>query len=277
MLLHRVLTALFLEGLLLTLLFAFTHLRWFEIVLSCVFLLMMWEWNNIAGIKNYVARVAYTCTVFAIAAVLCFPVAKPQFFWVFPSLSLLAWLYYLGWFFSYPKMISWKFMPVRLVVGVLGLAFPMYCFCIITNSGLPHGSWLIFAPIMVVAAMDVGSYFSGQWWGATPLAAHISPKKTIGGLIGGTITSLCVALVFAWGWVHYTENLAEAVYLFLALLVTLPFAVGGDLLISMFKRYSGIKDTGNILPGHGGMLDRLDGVIAALPPYVLVLLTSGLV
>lgn len=276
MLLPRVLTAFLLQGLLVSTLFVFGHLRWFEPLLWCVFLLLMWEWGNVVGLKHKLLQATNTLVLAALGVMLYFSMQGDNTLWWLLLTATLTWFLYVPWLLNYPRIGAWQFMGVRLALGALIIVSALYGFFIIVRVGFPHGSWMIFAVTMVVAALDVGSYFSGKWWGKTPMASKISPNKTIGGLIGGVVTALCMALLFAWGWWHYTGQAKEALYFMLAMTVTLPFGIGGDLLISLFKRYMKIKDTSNILPGHGGMLDRLDGVVAALPPYVLVLLMTGL-
>ena len=137
----------------------------------------------------------------------------------------------------------------------------------------PEGSWLILLLLLTVWAADTGAYFAGKTFGKNKLAPHISPGKTREGLLGGLIAAPLVALLAA--------NLmplanVDSGKIFMLSLVTALVSVGGDLMISLHKRTSGFKDSSNLLPGHGGVLDRIDSLIAAAPFFALGLLVSGL-
>jgi phosphatidate cytidylyltransferase len=129
-----------------------------------------------------------------------------------------------------------------------------------------QGPWLILLLLLIVWAADTGAYFAGKTFGKRKLAPHISPGKTIAGLLGG----LLLAAVIAWlanQWMLLpTISSAEVIGLSL---ITVLVSVGGDLMVSLHKRTSGFKDSGNILPGHGGVLDRLDSLLAAAPVFAL--------
>lgn len=135
------------------------------------------------------------------------------------------------------------------------------------------GAWLILLLLLIVWAADTGAYFAGKTFGKNKLAAKISPGKTREGLYGGLILAPMVALLAA-NLMPITK--INNIWLILLSLVTVLVSVGGDLLISLHKRTSGFKDSGNLLPGHGGVLDRLDSLLAAAPFFALGLLVSGL-
>ncbi|RYZ95959.1 MAG: hypothetical protein EOO68_17675 [Moraxellaceae bacterium] len=116
---------------------------------------------------------------------------------------------------------------------------------------------------------NIGGYFSGRRFGKHKLAPSVSPGKTLEGFAGGLLSNLILVGMIA----YLTGN---NVWLLLAIVVpTSLFSVLGDLLESMVKRYAGVKDSGVILPGHGGILDRVDSVTAAAPVFALALLASG--
>ena len=136
----------------------------------------------------------------------------------------------------------------------------------------PHSSLLIIYVMLVVWGADTGAYFAGRKWGNKKLAPNVSPGKSWAGFWGGLASSqtLVVVIWFIWGQGH----LALPAVMAIALLTSLA-SVLGDLLESMVKRHSGVKDSGTILPGHGGMMDRMDSITAAAPVFTLGLLLAG--
>jgi phosphatidate cytidylyltransferase len=128
---------------------------------------------------------------------------------------------------------------------------------------LPQGEWLIFFLLLVTWASDTGAYYIGTLYGRHHLAPRISPKKTVEGLVGGLIGAIIVAYVARW-W--FLPELAGLDCLVLAILLTIA-GLWGDLTESTLKRSAGMKDSGGILPGHGGMLDRLDSLLFAAPAF----------
>jgi len=148
-------------------------------------------------------------------------------------------------------------------VGVLG-SFALFMVSP-HNVGHKHGLAYVMGAILLTVANDSGALFIGRWLGKRPLNARLSPNKTIEGTIGGTVLTLLVGAVVLprihpWTMTHGVECA-------LALAVVVPM---GDLFESMFKRTLGVKDLGHLLPGHGGMLDRVDGLLFALPTMYLM-------
>ncbi len=134
---------------------------------------------------------------------------------------------------------------------------------LVSTRALPAGEWMVLFVALVTWAADTGAYYIGSLWGRHPLAPRISPKKSIEGLAGGLALSVAVALV-ARAWFLSDFSIAEAVALGALLTVAGLF---GDLCESAIKRSAGVKDSGGILPGHGGMLDRLDSLLFAAPVF----------
>jgi phosphatidate cytidylyltransferase len=135
------------------------------------------------------------------------------------------------------------------------------------------GAWLILLLLLIVWAADTGAYFAGKMFGHRKLAPQISPGKTVAGLLGGLLLAPLIAMPAA-KLMPITD--IEPIRLISLSLVTALISVGGDLLISMHKRVSGFKDSGQLLPGHGGILDRLDSLLAAAPFFAIGLLLAGL-
>jgi len=130
---------------------------------------------------------------------------------------------------------------------------------------------LVFLLILIWLA-DIGAYFSGRHWGRVKLAPQVSPGKTREGVYGAMVGAVICGLILAW-WQHWTP--AGYLYAVVLCLITALVSVLGDLLVSMLKRLRGVKDSGNLLPGHGGLLDRIDSLTAASPLFLAGLILWG--
>jgi phosphatidate cytidylyltransferase len=151
-------------------------------------------------------------------------------------------------------------------VGVFGA----YAALLVSPINYPnkHGLAFLIAAILVTVANDVGALFTGRAFGRHPLAPNISPGKTIEGLVGGAVASVLVAVAILPEMSPWSGHYRDALIVGVALAIVVPI---GDLFESMVKRTLGVKDMGELLPGHGGMLDRVDGLLFALPTmYYLV-------
>jgi phosphatidate cytidylyltransferase len=158
----------------------------------------------------------------------------------------------------------------KLAAGALSV-IPAWCALAWIHASQPNGHRWLLTALAIVWAADSGAYFAGRklggkLFGGRKLAPRISPNKTLEGLGGGVIAGIAVGIVFAL-IAGATANQLPAVALvaFAAVL----FSVVGDLFESLLKRHAGVKDSGNLIPGHGGILDRIDGVLAALPVFAL--------
>ena len=147
-----------------------------------------------------------------------------------------------------------------------GAAVLWLAWCAAVWLRVEHGAGVALGALAVVWAADSGAYFAGKRFGKRRLAPAISPGKTVAGLVGGVAAALAVAALLAWA----AADAAHTRWWLAAALVAALFSVVGDLYESSLKRRAGVKDSGGILPGHGGILDRIDGLIAALPPFAVV-------
>jgi len=134
---------------------------------------------------------------------------------------------------------------------------------LVTIRLLPQGEWLLFFLLLVTWAGDTGAYYAGTLCGQHAIAPRISPKKTIEGLVGGLLGALMIAYLARW-W--FLSDFSGVDCIVLAILLTLA-GLWGDLAESAVKRSVGVKDSGGLLPGHGGMLDRLDSLLFAGPAF----------
>ena len=188
-------------------------------------------------------------------------------------LGLLFWLISLLFLFGYPEnSVLWNDESKIALMGVLVLV-PAFVGIVVLKYLVPSG-YLVLALVILVAAVDVGAYVVGVNFGSRKLAVKLSPKKSWEGVWGGTFACFFVASLFVWLMHNNLQTLsAMQIIALLALSVGVTFfSVVGDLIESMLKRNCEIKDSGALLPGHGGVLDRVDGLVAATPLFVLTMM-----
>ena len=241
----RTLTGLGLVALALVALAFGGFLFWLLVVTAGVF--MMAEWSDLHGADPKTKRLGqYVLSV--PLAIMCPLAAGPDFF----ALGLLA-----GAFF-FLTIISRR---PQLGLGVLYCGLPIYALLLIRHEpdGLRNALWAL----SLVWATDIGAYFAGRSIGGPKLAPRISPNKTWAGLIGGIVLATIVAAAM-----HQIYLLPLRFVLATPLLAIL--AQAGDLYESHLKRRAGVKDSGSVIPGHGGFLDRLDGVVPVMPVAALL-------
>ena len=166
---------------------------------------------------------------------------------------------------------NWPLLARVLVLG-LGLDLLWICAHCLVYLHYVYGGWTLLFLFTLVWIVDIGAYFSGRRFGKHQLAPTISPKKTWEGVYGGIAATLIwMLLVYTLvdGW-----QLGLAHYLLIGL-ATVLVSIVGDLFESVLKREAGVKDSGHLLPGHGGVLDRIDSVVAAAPIFVAGLMLAG--
>lgn len=246
---------------------------WFSIACGAVMTLAATEWANLAGLSRTAERlgfgVLFALILVAIDQYLSSNLVALQ---IIIGLAVAWWLFACFLVLRFPagKQL-WTGRLLRLTIGVVVLSA--------TWLGLvdlqQRSAGLIFFAIALIAFADIGAYFTGRSLGRHKLAPEISPGKTWEGLFGGGVASMALSLFaglyFAVPWLHVVILLALT-------FVIVIFSVVGDLTISMLKRDRGLKDCGKILPGHGGLMDRLDSICAAIPliGFVMSFSTWGL-
>ncbi len=253
----------------LTVLF-FAPLPVFYCFASVIVLVGAWEWANLSGLTRRPARMAYT----AFFALLMLGVWFWQTFFapiVYQPVFLasgVCWAIALLWVQTYPSSaLLWRPKAVRAAMG-FAVLMPAWL-SLIYLRGSPQGHWLVLAVILLVAAADIGAYAAGRAFGRRKLAPMVSPGKTWEGVAGGVLAAVVIAAGYAL--------VAAPSLVWLPILIAVPIAlvsVLGDLFESMLKRHRGIKDSSQLLPGHGGVLDRVDGLLAALPIFAMAALFS---
>jgi phosphatidate cytidylyltransferase len=226
------------------------------VFLGIVFLLSLgggYEWLQLVPLHSKSSK-----GIFLLALLLAF-VLGHYFFSPFLIVSLCLWLLIFAVIITFPK--TQKFWGHPGVVAVTGLILVSVFFnTFIFLFMLPNGRSLIFYLLALVWAADTGAYLVGRFLGRHKLIPQVSPGKTVEGVLGGLICSLFVT----WINCYFFSNRCTLSWFFIAI-ITVVVSIIGDLFISVLKRRQKIKDSGNIFPGHGGMLDRLDSLLAAFP------------
>lgn len=267
MLKQRIITALILLPIALIGFFLLEGLA-FALFIGVVVSLGAWEWARLAGCVGQPARVGYALLVAALLMVLyLLPVLAP---WLL-AVSVFWWLAATALVLSYPdSQRHWRGRTGSLVIGLL-ILLPAWQALLVLKQW-PQGNWLIVAVMVLVWVADIGAYFSGRRFGRRKLAPQVSPGKSWEGLVGGLLASLLVTLGVGLyrGW-----SARELVLALLGAAVVVLISVVGDLTESMFKRSAGIKDSSQLLPGHGGVMDRIDSLTAAVPVFAVLLWLAG--
>ena len=272
MLKQRVITALILAIVLIWAVFGWST-AWFSALLALVSFISSWEWSRLCGLRSSLHRGGYALVIGSASMLLIFsPIGELP-------VSLLSGVGFLFWSAvtvyllrdRVPEPLNGRVDFPRMVVALPVFALAIWGLMWLRESEL--GSPLLFVYVFcIVWLADIGAYFAGRRWGKRKLAPNISPGKTLEGVAGGVVAVCVWAAVF----VLLSPFSFSGISLFISSLVAGAFSVFGDLFESAMKRSAGVKDSGAILPGHGGMLDRIDSVLAAVPVFIFcsVALTS---
>lgn len=237
------------------------------LALAVLILTGAWEWSQLAGISGAFARAAYVAACAVAMAILWFATTSSADFERAMLLTMLGWIPLFGWIVLAP---GFKAGGLAAIAGLWALAPTWVALSrLYVQDGI--GRELVVLVLLLAWAADIGAYFAGRQFGRLRLAPVVSPNKTWEGVIGGLIAGFIVALV-ARAWF----DLPAGAFLPLCVAGVLVSVIG-DLLESMFKRQQGLKDSGSLLPGHGGMLDRIDSLTSSVPLLALGFVWLGLV
>lgn len=279
MLYWRVITAIFLIPLVLWGIISLSPLG-FEAVTAIVFLIGAMEWTTLCDYRQIKSKAIFLSLFLLVLAVIKLTqFVGPIISYSWCGLAVLFWLFAWYWVKTYravtPPFLNKSFN--RAIIGILCLSSAWLALNLVRSLDFGR-EWIIFLFILIWST-DTFAYFVGRKWGKAPLAPYVSPKKTYegfwGGVIGSIFAAFCTVALLQLEffhtikpWLFEVKNLA---ILLSVVFVTILLAVLGDLFESLLKRIVGIKDSGAILPGHGGILDRFDSLISALPFYALSL------
>jgi phosphatidate cytidylyltransferase len=256
--------------------------NYFAIMMMAIMAIGSWEWGPLMGFSSKSYRIFFVATNIILISLLWhfFPLDS---LWqasakLDSSVIAVLWLAFFWWLLSatltylYPRYSSFwsKHRSIRGIFGWLTLVPTWLAFMVLrtdhVQTDIYHGSQLIMFLFLMVWSADVGAYFVGKAIGKRKLLPNVSPGKTMEGFLGGIFFALILVGLAGYSMDWRLEQ--YKVVFSVTVLITI-ISVLGDLNESMFKRQAGIKDSGKILPGHGGVLDRIDSLTATAPIYAL--------
>ncbi|MHB8454730.1 MAG: phosphatidate cytidylyltransferase [Acidiferrobacterales bacterium] len=222
-----------------------------------------WEWTALCGLTMPAGRVTYVA-VLAVAGLLLYraPVLPIM------AVSVTWWVWALSELLYYPDVHhGFLVSPFGRLLSGFFILIPAWIAPLAVHASGTGGPSLTLFIMVLVWVADSGAYFVGKPWGKTKIAPHVSPGKSLEGLLGGLVLTSLLALACGKYLWHF-DTAALMAWFAITVIATL-FSVLGDLVESRAKRVAGVKDSGSVLPGHGGLLDRIDAFTAAAPTFVL--------
>ncbi len=238
----------------------------FRLVVILLMLTGTWEFHRLAGLRMAPGLTLLALQTFIMAIMfLYWPIVTGHAFTI-----LLAGCFV--WCLMFLRLARYRadqapdlsFQAASFASALAGITICTFSLALLRDQA--HGEYLILLLLIIIWAADIGAYFSGRHFGRTKLAPVISPKKTWEGVIGGIVLA-GIAAVALTHYIPGLETAASPVAILVA--VTVLASVGGDLFISIHKRTVKMKDCGTIFPGHGGVLDRFDSLLAGAPFFAL--------
>lgn len=267
MLKQRVITAVILAPLAIAG-FVFLQGMPFALFVGVIVALAAWEWARLGGETTQKGRVIYALAVALLMVGLYRDAWPPEYLFI-PA--AIWWVFATVLIIRYPNGRGiWAGSMVCQLFGLVVLLPAWYGLVWLREQ--PSGLLLILAVLLLIWIADIGAYIAGKNFGRNKLLPNVSPGKTREGLYGGVIFTQLAALgVF----VYLDWSLPDLLLGQLGALLIVLFSVVGDLTESLFKREQGMKDSSNLLPGHGGIMDRIDSLTAAIPVFALCWLLVG--
>lgn len=262
MLKKRILTAIVLVPILILVIWLLP-MPWLSILIGLVIVWAAWEWSGLIGWQDKIWRMVYTAIVtIALVVTHYLPINWVLVFafvaWIWASLAVIS--YAFGC-----RPLGLQYPILKALMGLLALV-PCWLSVGFIRETIDGRLWLLFGLLLIWGGMDTGAYIAGRLWGKHKLVARVSPKKSWQGFWGGIILTLIIAVIVS---LLLHESLRRLLMICILAVITGIFSMFGDLLESMLKRQANVKDSGSGLPGHGGILDRIDSVTAALPIFTL--------
>lgn len=270
MLKARIATAAVLIPIVITLIF-FANTVWFSAFFALIVAIGAWEWGGLSKLND---KAKYSYVI--ISLLILFAICWLNNLFVYKSTILTGVLYWLiavvlVVFYQKQRNLLPRNSSILMLVGLL-LLIPMWSSLVILKSNAETGPVLIMLLMLLIWGADTAAYFAGKKWGKRKLANHVSPGKTWEGTIAGFVAGVVIAVAYV---IVSNKNLGDGLIFIGISILTVIGSVFGDLMESIVKREAGQKDSGNILPGHGGVMDRIDSLTAASPIFVFGLILTG--
>ena len=239
---------------------------WFAALIAAFALVGAWEWSALAGWPSARQRIVYCAASMLVLLGAAWLLQSQGGAWAVLLAGLMWWLVALAWVVRYQQgqtVDAMNYALVRLLVGWLILV-PSWAAVVQLHSVPALGPWMVMYLLFLIATADSAAYFVGRRLGKHRLASNVSPGKSLEGVAGALLATTIFAIVagLAFGFVPLPGFVVVS-------LATVSVSILGDLSESVFKRRAGMKDSGSIVPGHGGILDRIDSYTAAAPIFVL--------
>lgn len=245
---------------------------WFSVLIAAFALVGAWEWSAMAGWPSPGRRFAYTLSTALVLVGTSWLVQSEAGPWAVLLAGLAWWLVALAWVVRYQQGLPADALNhplIRLIAGWLILA-PACGAVFYLHSAVESGPWMVLYLFSLISTADSAAYFVGRSLGSHRLASNVSPGKSLEGVAGGLLAVMSLAIAVA---LHF--GFAQPLGFVVLSLITALASILGDLTESVIKRRAGLKDSGSIVPGHGGILDRVDSFTAAAPIFVLGWLWQG--
>jgi len=225
----------------------------FAFTIGILSILGMYEYNKILmpyelGFMRYYA---YLCGIVWQVVTFWQLDFLPELFFLFLFLGLIIYL------IDFQKI---KLQDFTLTIIGVAYVFGLFNFLNLIRLFTPEGEFWLLYTLILIWSNDTGAFFTGRYFGKTKLHKLVSPKKTVEGAVGGVVSAICIALLINWAFPHLPIWRAAILGL-----VTSILGIVGDLWESSLKRIGGVKDSGFVFPGHGGVLDRFDSLLFAAP------------
>ena len=263
---------------------------WMSVLAAAVFMGGLWEWLKLSDVDDTLARSILVALNLLLLVVLVWASHSKQggttaLLTVMTMIGVVWWVISALWL-RFPSFGShherWS-RVCKLFAASLAI-LPAWCALMLLHSGaddvvqrglwnVPAGHWWLLTALATVWMADSGAYFAGKKFGKRKMSPRISPNKTVEGLLGGIVAGVVTCMIFSLA-TGISAGALPAVAL--VGMLTVVAAVIGALFESLLKRHAGAKDSSDLIPGHGGILDRVDSVLAALPVFALSKLLLGL-
>ncbi|MDO5611377.1 MAG: phosphatidate cytidylyltransferase [Pseudomonadota bacterium] len=266
----------------------FLPTKWMMLLAALFFLGGLWEWFKLAGVEDTLPRTFLVAANLLLMVMIVWSSRSGQgggtmvLFHISMLIGVMWWWLAILWL-RYNQFAArdtgWA-RALKLIAGSLAV-IPAWCALVVIHGNpdetstlgiVPRNHLWLLSALLIVWMADTGAYFAGRTFGRHKLAPKVSPNKTIEGLIGGLLAAVAIGIGSALVIGVEQEQLG---WVALAALLTAIASVIGDLVESLLKRHAGAKDSGSLIPGHGGILDRIDSVLAALPIFALCKASFG--